>query len=61
MTSDAGDEDRLRTAYSNLRTRLLAEREREEARITEARGVLRRIEKELAALEREQRHLEGGR
>jgi hypothetical protein len=60
MTPDARDEDKLRKTYSDLRARLIAERDREEARIAESRGILRRIAKELAAVEREQRQLEGG-
>jgi hypothetical protein len=61
MTSDASDADTLRKTHSDLRARLIAERDREEARISESRGILRRIAKELAAVEREQRQLEGGR
>jgi hypothetical protein len=39
MTSDATGEDKLRKTYSDLRTRLIAERDREEARIAESRGI----------------------
>jgi hypothetical protein len=58
---DPSEEEKLRQAYSDLRARIIAEREREEARITASKKVLRRIEKELADLEREQRQLQGGR
>ena len=61
MPTNEGDEDKLRKAYSALRARLIAERDREEARIVASRKNLRRIDKELAALEREQRQLAGGR
>ena len=54
------DIDRVRTSYSALRVRIIAERERELARIASSQRVLRRIEKELAELEHEQRQLEGG-
>jgi hypothetical protein len=45
---------------SGRRARLIAERDREKARIATSRKILRRIDKELAALEREQRQLTGG-
>lgn len=58
--ADLDDLDKLRRAYSELRARIIAERDREQARIAASQRVLRRIEKELAELEREQRQLEGG-
>ncbi len=61
MPANGSDEDKLRKAYSDLRTRLIAERDREQARIVTSRNILRRIDKELAAREREQRQLAGGR
>jgi len=61
MPANASDEDKLRKAYSDLRSRLIAERDREQSRIVTSRNILRRIDKELAALEREQRQLAGGR
>ena len=57
---DTSEEEKIRKAYSDLRDRLIAERDREQARITTSREILRRIENELTDLEREQRQLEGG-
>ncbi len=47
--------DRLRpsTSYAARRTRLLAERKLEEAKLAQARDAIRRIDRELAALDRE--------
>ena len=60
MPADFSDKDKLRTSYSALRTRLLAKRKLEETRLAQAREALRRIDRELAALEREQRQLDRG-
>ena len=60
MPADSSDKDKLRTSYSALRTRLLAKRKLEETRLAQAREALRRIDRELAALEREQRQLDRG-
>ena len=58
---DTSDEDTIRKAYSALRARLIAERDREQERIAMSQENLRRVENELIELEREQRQLEGGR
>ena len=60
MPADLSDKDKLRKSYSALRTRLLAKRKLEETRLAQAREALRRIDRELAALEREQRQLDRG-
>jgi len=49
--------DKSRTSYLALRTRLLAKRHLAEARMAEVREALRRIDREIAALERAQRRL----
>lgn len=46
---------KLRTSYAAQRTRLLAKRKLAETRMAEAREALRRIDREIAALQREQR------
>jgi hypothetical protein len=57
MPANTIDKDKLRKSYSARRTRLLAKRKLEETRMAEAREALRRIDREIAALEREQRQL----
>jgi hypothetical protein len=52
------DKDKLRTKYAAQRMRLLAKRKLAETRMAEAREALRRIDREIAALEREQRQLQ---
>ena len=61
MPANESDRAKLRKAYSALRTRLIAERKLEEARMAQAREALGRIDRELAAIERDQRQLEGSR
>ena len=50
-----GDQNRDRTSHFALRTRLLAKRKLAETRMAEAREELRRIDREILALERAQR------
>ena len=57
MQAKTIDNDRLRTSYAAQRMRLLAKRKLEETRLAEAREALRRIDREIAALERERRQL----
>ncbi len=52
ITSDG---NKARTSHFAVRTRLLAKRKLAEARMAGAREDLRRIDRELMALEREQR------
>jgi len=52
------DKEKLRKAYLPLRTRLLARRKLEETRLAQAREALRRIDREIAALDRQQHQLE---
>ena len=54
----ASERARLGKAYSLLRTRLLAERKLEETRLAQTRETLSRIDRELKAVERDQRKLE---
>ena len=49
------DDNRTRTSHFALRTRLLAKRKLAETRMAEAREELRRIDREILALERAQR------
>ena len=58
MESDPSARAQLRRAYSLLRTRLLAERKLEETRLAQTRETLSRIDRELMAVERDQRKLE---
>lgn len=58
VESGATARAQLRRAYSLLRTRLLAERKLEEARLAQTRETLSRIDRELMAVERDQRKLE---
>jgi hypothetical protein len=60
MPTDTSDKNKLRTSHLALRTRLLAKRKLAETRMAEAREDLRRIDREIAALEREQRLLDRG-
>ena len=61
MPANGSDEDKLRKAYSDLRTRLIAERDREQARIVTSRNTLPRIHIHLAAVARDPPQLAGGR
>jgi len=58
MPTDTIDKNRLRTSHVALRTRLMAKRKLAETRMADAREDLRRIDREIAALEREQRRLD---
>ena len=55
MIATTSDDSKARTSHFALRTRLLAKRKLAETRMAEAREDLRRIDREIAALEREQR------
>ena len=58
MTTDVSDKDRLRTSYAALRTRLLAKRKTEETRLAHVRETLGRIDREIAALDRQHREID---
>ena len=60
MPTDTSDKNKLRTSQLALRTRLLAKRKLAETRMAEAREALRRIDREIAALGREQGRLDRG-
>ena len=53
MPAKGSDRLRLSTSFAARRTRLLAERKLEEAKLAHAREAIRRIDRELAALDRE--------
>ncbi len=53
MPAKGSDRVGLPTSYAALRTRLLAKRKLEEARLAQARDAIRRIDRELAALDRD--------
>jgi hypothetical protein len=61
MPANSSDRTKLRAAYSLLRKRLLSERKLEETRMAQTRETLSRIDRELAAVERDQRQLELGK
>ena len=52
------NQEKLRTSYAALRTKLLAKRKIEETRLARVRDALRRIDRELAALERDRMRLD---
>ena len=58
MPVHVSNQEKLRTSYAALRTRLLAKRKIEETRLARVREALRRIDRELAALERERMRLD---
>jgi hypothetical protein len=53
MPAKGSDRVGLPASYAARRTRLLAKRKLEEARLAQARDEIRRIDRELAALDRE--------
>ena len=53
MPAKGSDRVGLPTSYAALRTRLLAKRKLEEAKLAQARDAIRGIDRELAALDRE--------
>ncbi len=57
MPASTVDKDKLRKSYLPLRTRMLARRKVEEIRMARAREALRRIDREIAALDRQQRQV----
>ena len=58
MRAKGSDRVRLNTSYAALRTRLLAKRKLEEARLAQARDAIRLIDREIAALDRERMQLD---
>ena len=57
MPTKSVDKDKLRTSYLPVRTRLLARRKLEETRLAKTREALLRIDREIAALDRQQRQI----
>jgi hypothetical protein len=60
MPATTIDKAKLSKSYLPMRTRLLAKRKLEEVRLGEAREAMRRIDREIAALDRQHQQLGRG-